>query len=707
MGTTCSIWVGWNDRKLSYIFVFYVKLEILLGKAKGNIFPLQFPDSQLSSMPRSVRPASLKNSCIHFIAKNEDLWSQPDISCLVAPVMEKLLKAVLGRVQKARHLWWNFQNSGFFGVPTNHVEYLQWNPLELFSEDTSSLLLCESIDDAFTKFLQRCRQLTHLKLNTLGSPLGGRVYDLLSGCDLSNLWVLNMDHMELGNDALGVIGSCCPKLRELRLGCVSGVNDDTLKLLIKKGPDGQCVLRHLKVLDLESTGVWDFGIQYALTSIPTIAHLNHYRMLPAALELLHRGSVITPFQLEKLDVRDMNVLFCIDQNCAGYPLDMSAFSKVKDIAIVLEYHKELELLKGFYPLLTLDKLHLKIPFYSGTAWKLSRRPSDESYKTINVIPFEPHVSGLIQNVGSSLKQLELYIVSQVSFLTIGQLCPNLRHLTVSFLCVKPEVAVSDLQSCFQHVEYTSLRRCGLCEYGDASPKEYGEIFLALLSPMHKIKCLTMHDISLGKRFLFDLISRNRLSCLEVLSLFGNSSFMTNSDMLLFFEDCPRLWRFITDVDGGLELQCKARGWDIECPIEFVNYWHAVHTIWCNGITSQWRHNGGDGVSNHQRLDYLLNRLSRRRSKRTSKLRVTGLCEWNSPMTGGFLSQRASNAENFSFDNVIMVRNSKNISLYILWEPALKTIIIIPYRTQPGINAFQPYIFFLMSVLRTITLWYTN
>ena len=32
------------------------------------------------------------------------------------------------------------------------------------------------------------------------------------------------------------------------------------------------------------------------------------------------------------------------------------------------------------------------------------------------------------------------------------------------------------------------------------------------------------------------------------------------------------------------------------------------------------------VSNHQRLDYLLNRLFRRRSKKTSKLRVTGLCE---------------------------------------------------------------------------------
>ena len=34
-------------------------------------------------------------------------------------------------------------------------------------------------------------------------------------------------------------------------------------------------------------------------------------------------------------------------------------------------------------------------------------------------------------------------------------------------------------------------------------------------------------------------------------------------------------------------------------------------------------------------------------KKTSKLRVTGLCEGNSPMTGEFPAQRASNAEIFS------------------------------------------------------------
>ena len=36
-----------------------------------------------------------------------------------------------------------------------------------------------------------------------------------------------------------------------------------------------------------------------------------------------------------------------------------------------------------------------------------------------------------------------------------------------------------------------------------------------------------------------------------------------------------------------------------------------------------------------------------RSKKTSKLRVTGLCEENSPVTGEIPAQRASNAENVS------------------------------------------------------------
>ena len=63
---------------------------------------------------------------------------------------------------------------------------------------------------------------------------------------------------------------------------------------------------------------------------------------------------------------------------------------------------------------------------------------------------------------------------------------------------------------------------------------------------------------------------------------------------------------------------------------------------------QWRQNERDGVSDHQRLNCLFNRVFRQRSKKASKLRVTGLCEGNySPITGEFPAQKASNAENIS------------------------------------------------------------
>ena len=60
-----------------------------------------------------------------------------------------------------------------------------------------------------------------------------------------------------------------------------------------------------------------------------------------------------------------------------------------------------------------------------------------------------------------------------------------------------------------------------------------------------------------------------------------------------------------------------------------------------------RHNGRNSVSNHQLHNCLHNRLFRRRSKKTPKLRVTGLCVGNSPGTGEFPAQMASNAESLS------------------------------------------------------------
>ena len=65
------------------------------------------------------------------------------------------------------------------------------------------------------------------------------------------------------------------------------------------------------------------------------------------------------------------------------------------------------------------------------------------------------------------------------------------------------------------------------------------------------------------------------------------------------------------------------------------------------IALRWRHNGCNSVSNHQPRECLLRRLIRRTSKKTSKLRVTGLCAGNSPETGEFPAQMASIGESAS------------------------------------------------------------
>ena len=74
-----------------------------------------------------------------------------------------------------------------------------------------------------------------------------------------------------------------------------------------------------------------------------------------------------------------------------------------------------------------------------------------------------------------------------------------------------------------------------------------------------------------------------------------------------------------------------------CWLSFITGTKQSYHITMNYVdgeeTLQWRHNERDGVPNHQLLaDCWLNRLFRRRSKKTSKFRVTGLCEVNADNT---------------------------------------------------------------------------
>ena len=86
---------------------------------------------------------------------------------------------------------------------------------------------------------------------------------------------------------------------------------------------------------------------------------------------------------------------------------------------------------------------------------------------------------------------------------------------------------------------------------------------------------------------------------------------------------------------------------------------SMYTVWCESIViTVLSHRNGNihhrhhcdvimGVPNHQPNDCLLDHLFGGRSKKTLNIRFTGLCVGNSPVTGEFPAQMASNVENVS------------------------------------------------------------
>ena len=86
-------------------------------------------------------------------------------------------------------------------------------------------------------------------------------------------------------------------------------------------------------------------------------------------------------------------------------------------------------------------------------------------------------------------------------------------------------------------------------------------------------------------------------------------------------------------------------------IEFANRHREMSLR--NSSSLHWRHNERSGVLNHQPHDCLFNCFFRRRSKKTPKLRVTGLCPGNSSMTGEFPHKGPVTRKILQFDDVIM------------------------------------------------------
>ena len=105
---------------------------------------------------------------------------------------------------------------------------------------------------------------------------------------------------------------------------------------------------------------------------------------------------------------------------------------------------------------------------------------------------------------------------------------------------------------------------------------------------------------------------------------------------------------------------------------------------------RWRHNGCDSVSNHQPYDCLLSRLFRPRWKKTSKLRVTGLCVGNSPGPMNSPHKGPVTRKMFPFDDVIMSAS------------ALCERTISWYKTTTWPNIQQP-IYYKRHVSTAITI----
>ena len=104
---------------------------------------------------------------------------------------------------------------------------------------------------------------------------------------------------------------------------------------------------------------------------------------------------------------------------------------------------------------------------------------------------------------------------------------------------------------------------------------------------------------------------------------------------------------------------------------FTAWWapshHHLNWYW----TLHWRHNDHDGVSNHQPHGCLLKGSFRRRIKKTSKLRVTGLCAVNSPGPVNSSHKGPVTRKMFPSDDVIMQKCNNSHLRQSIWKYVYK------------------------------------
>ena len=133
----------------------------------------------------------------------------------------------------------------------------------------------------------------------------------------------------------------------------------------------------------------------------------------------------------------------------------------------------------------------------------------------------------------------------------------------------------------------------------------------------------------------------------------------------------------------------------------------------HSMALRWRHTGHDGVAINQPYDCLYNRLFRRRSKKTSKLRVTGLYAGNSRGPVNSPYKWPVTRKMFPFHDVIMylsvpchvfiIHIPITISAYLLKVSSV-TLVKFGYRRWTTYTIYSHYFYHICNVYKVGVSW---
>ncbi|XP_046390807.1 uncharacterized protein LOC124159203 [Ischnura elegans] len=277
---------------------------------------------------------------------------------------------------------------------------------------------------------------------------------------LSHLEVLDLSRTGIHDDELGILGSNCPRLRELNVSLSHYVTDKGIQYLFveessgEKEPNfGRC--KGLTHLIIQDTRVTPLGLESALRHLPYLQHLNHPKLV-SVLNNMHRsdwkaGATIPQYHLRSLvaDYRSGS------SSPSGTSVDVSLSVAADTCPCVTEAHllsyrykDNPDDLLSFSKLKNLSALNMTIDDTGD-----ENHPGKMDY-------FSHAVAPVLQACGRSLTVITFgEFPPGVDVGVIGICCPSLRELNLAFN--RGYKNMSSRLSTFHGTPFSSLKKLNL------------------------------------------------------------------------------------------------------------------------------------------------------------------------------------------------------------------------------------------------------